>query len=85
MILEGKNSISAIGNTMVEVDSTGTSVKHNMDSIDKMSKKTVSRLEEIENSISELKNQSFQLSQTASFLREMARNQEVVFSQVNVD
>ena len=51
-----------------------------MDVIDRMSDTSVSRLDEISVSISELSVQGSHLSTTANELREMAANQEVVLT-----
>lgn len=81
---ESSSSIERIKDSVGGIASTGSSVKSNMDIIGKMSNTTVSRLEEISVSMSELEIQGGHLSQTANNLREMAANQDIVFSQLSV-
>lgn len=84
VLSEANASIESIGHSVGGIVNSGTSVKVNMDVIEKMSNTSVNRLEEISVSIAELALQAGQLSGTANDLRLMAINQDTVFSQLSV-
>ena len=84
VVEEANAAIGKIEQAVEGILATGRVVKENMDVIDRMSDTSVSRLDEISVSISELSVQGSHLSTTANELREMAANQEVVFDQLSV-
>ena len=69
---------------MAGIVGMGASVKENMDAIDRMSDTSANRLDEIAVSVGELGLQGSTLSETANDLRQMAANQELVFSHLSV-
>lgn len=76
--------ISRIETSMAGIVGMGASVKENMDAIDRMSDTSANRLDEISVSVGELGLQGSNLSETANDLRQMAANQELVFSHLSV-
>lgn len=84
VVEDANTAIGKIEQAVGGILATGRVVKDNMDVIDRMSDTSVSRLDEISVSISELSIQGAHLSTTANELREMAANQEVVFDQLSV-
>ncbi len=81
---EAQSSIDRITRALEGVADFGVTVKDNMEAIDKMSRTSMNRLEEISVSVDELSLQGSHLSETANDLRVMAEDQESVFSQLTV-
>lgn len=84
VIRSANAEISRIEGAMGGIVNMGSSVKGNMDEIDRMSNQSVDRLDEISRSVDELALQGSHLSETANTLRTMATNQGIVFSQLSV-
>ena len=85
MLNESSASIERIKYSVGGIAQAGSSVKANMDVVERMSDTTGNRLEEISVSIDELGRQGGHLSKTANDLRVMAADQGVVFSQLSVN
>ena len=85
MLNESSASIERIKYSVGGIAQAGSSVKANMDVVERMSDTTGNRLEEISVSIDELGRQGGHLSKTANDLRVMAADQGVVFSQISVN
>jgi len=84
VINDASSSIHAITEAVEGLVQVGKGVKTNMDAIGQMSELSTRRIEEISSSVSELLNQSADLSVTANRLREMTQGQEALFSHLTV-
>jgi len=84
VIAAANDEISRIEKSMDGIVGMGVSVKANMDAIDRMNDTSANRLDEISVSVGELGLQGAGLSETANDLRQMAANQELVFSHLSV-
>jgi methyl-accepting chemotaxis protein len=84
VLAESNRAIAEIKESVGGIAALGSSVKGNMDTIERKSVTTGNRLDEISVSIAELSRQGGHLSETANDLRSMAADQGVVFSQLSV-
>ena len=84
VLAESNRAMAEIKESVSGIASLGSSVKGNMDTIERKSVTTGARLDEISVSIAELSRQGGHLSETANDLRAMAADQGVVFSQLSV-
>jgi methyl-accepting chemotaxis protein len=80
----GSSAVQGIESAVDGIAQAGERVKDNMDTIEERIAKSADRLREISEAVTELGVQAAQLSNTTNALRDMAMNQETVFSQISV-
>ncbi|MEJ2662970.1 MAG: methyl-accepting chemotaxis protein [Spirochaetia bacterium] len=85
LLVNSREQIEIIKNSMTEINDTSRLVNSTMDEVSELNRGNVANIQEIVESIKEIEVQGKDLADTASGLLEMAKNQDLLLSQLTLE